>query len=66
MKYTFEECLAYMEITLGCRLLDWQKEMLQNIYDGKEYFYMPPRHYEKKIALKAIELFEELINKENM
>lgn len=65
MRYTFKEYLAYIEITLGCRLLDWQKEILRNFYNGKDWYYMPSRCSGRKIAYKALELLEKIMFEEN-
>lgn len=34
MKRPFETYLAFIEHELGCKLFDWQKDVLFNIYNG--------------------------------
>lgn len=65
MKYTFEEYLAFIENTLKIRIFDWQVYLLRNFYEEKESFFVPLRYKEREIAYKALELLEELMNKEN-
>ena len=36
---TFEDCLDFIENTLGCQLLDYQKIILCNEFEGKHYYY---------------------------
>ena len=38
-KKPFETYLAFIEHELGCKLLDWQKSVLREVYDGKNYRY---------------------------
>ena len=38
-KPTFEQCLDYIEATLGVPLLYWQKHVLRYIYDEKDKPY---------------------------
>ena len=35
MKKPFETYIAFIEHELGCKLFDWQKEVLLHIYDNK-------------------------------
>lgn len=65
MEYTFKGLLDFTENQFGIRLFDWQVYLLRNFYERKESFFVPVRYNGRKIALEAIELFEELINKEN-
>lgn len=64
-KPTFEQCLDHIETTLGCRLLDWQKEALRNFYDGKKMFYAPSRHYGIQIAYDALNELDKFLYEEN-
>ena len=40
---TFEDCIVLIEHELGFPLLTWQKDVLQNIYENKPYYYRPAR-----------------------
>ena len=64
-KPTFEQCLDYIETTLGCKLLDWQKELLQKCYSNQEGCVMLGRRNGKVMYLKAKKLLNELLEKEN-
>lgn len=63
-KPTFEQCLTYIEITFGCKLLDWQKEALRNFYDGKNWFYMPSRCCGRQIVYDALNALDKLLYEE--
>lgn len=64
-KPTFEECLTYIETTLGCQLLDWQKELLQKRYNKEKYYVVLSRYNGRTMYKKAEALLYELLNKEN-
>lgn len=58
MKKPFEDYLAFIENDLGCKLLDWQKIILHEIYDGK-HPVVYRRLGGKFVALRAAELLKE-------
>jgi hypothetical protein len=62
---TFEDCLGFIENTLGCKLLDYQKIILRNTYEGKHYWYYPGRKYGLQLLLEANRILKEEMNKEN-
>ncbi len=64
MKKPFEDCLAFIEHELGCKLLDWQKTVLREIYDGK-YPIVQGRLGGKFVAYRAAEMLKEEMNRDN-
>lgn len=58
MKKPFEESLALIEHELGCKLLDWQKAVLHEIYDGK-YPIVQGRLCGKFTTYRAAEMLQE-------
>ena len=64
-KYTFEDCLDFIEDKLGLQLLSWQKDFLQKMYNCEYVCYMPGRGIGKEIAYEAGEILKELMNEEN-
>lgn len=58
MKKPFEDYLAFIENDLGCKLLDWQKTILHEIYDGK-HPVVYRRLSGKFVALRAAALLKE-------
>ncbi len=64
MKKPFEDYLAFIEYELGCKLLDWQKTVLREIYDGK-YPIVQGRLCGKFVAYRAAELLKEEMNRDN-
>lgn len=65
MKRPFEDYLAFIEHELGCKLLDWQKTILRNEYDGKHYCYHFGRITGKYMLYRAAEILQEEINRDN-
>lgn len=65
MDKTFEDYLSFIEDELGIQLLDWQKEFLQQIYNGKTPYYMPGRAIGRKTVGKAEKILNKLMAKEN-
>lgn len=61
MTMTFRECVILIEKQLGLRLLDWQIDALQMMYEN-EPFYCYPRNRGCGITLfkKAAKLLEEI------
>jgi hypothetical protein len=65
-KPTFEQCLDHIETALGCKLLDWQKEHLQLIYNNPATYIIPARYRGRQMQMRAVKLLTEfLIEKEN-
>lgn len=64
-KYTFEDCLSFIEDKLGLKLLSWQKDFLQKIYNGEYGRYMSGRGTGKKVAYEAQKILKELMEEEN-
>ena len=63
-KLTFEGHLSFIENELSIKLLDWQKEVLQKIYENNPYYFRPARGIGITTLNKAMILLEEL-KKEN-
>lgn len=59
MKKPFEDYLAFIENELGCKLLDWQKTILRNEYDGKHYRYHFGRISGKYVMYQAALMLKE-------
>jgi hypothetical protein len=59
MKKSFEEYLDFIEHELGCKLLDWQKTVLRNEYDGKHYYYNFGRISGKYVVYQAALMLKE-------
>ena len=57
-KKPFEHYLAFIEHELGCKLLDWQKFVLREIYDGK-YPIVQGRLCGKFAIYRAVEMVKE-------
>lgn len=64
-KPTFEQCLDYIETTLGYKLLDYQKELLSKHYNAEKVYFIPGRDYGKTMLKRAQAILNELLNKEN-
>lgn len=66
---TFEDCLFFIENTLGIYLLSWQKEVLQKMYENKPFYYRPCRGIGlttlEKAAILMIEFKKEKIQNES-
>lgn len=62
---TFEDYLDFIENTLGCQLLDYQKIILRNEFEGKHYYYYGGRKYGLQLLLEANHILKEEMNKEN-
>lgn len=58
MKKPFENYLAFIEHELGFKLLDWQKTILREIYDGK-YPIVHGRLCGKFAIYRAAEMLKE-------
>ena len=65
MKKPFKDCLAEIETTLGCKLLDWQRDALYHIYKGRARVIYYGRGNGKMLLHKAEKLLKELMHKEN-
>lgn len=63
MKKPFEDYLAFIENELGCKLLDWQKTVIREIYDGK-YPIVQGRLNGKFAAYRAAEMLYEEMNRD--
>ena len=61
----FKDCIAEIETTLGCKLLDWQKDALYHIYKGRGVSVYRGRGNGKKLLCDAEKLLKELIKREN-
>lgn len=59
MKKPFEDYLAFIENELGYKLLDWQKTILRNEYDGKHYRYHFGRISGKYVVYQAALMLKE-------
>lgn len=64
MKKPFNDCLTEIETTLGCKLLDWQKDILYYIYKGNSAVVYRGRGNGKMLLYKAEKLLKELIRRE--
>lgn len=65
MKPTFEDCITHIETTLGCKLLDWQKDILYYIYKGKSAVVYRGRGNGKMLLYKAEKILKELMKGRN-
>lgn len=63
-KPTFDQCLDYIETTLGYKLLDWHKEYLNMLYKYPNVYIIPARANGITVAMKAEKLLKEFL-KEN-
>lgn len=63
MKKPFEDYLDFLENELGCELLDWQKTVLREIYDGK-YPIVQGWLNGKFAAYRAAEMLYEEMNRD--
>lgn len=64
-KKPFEDYLSFIEHELGCKLLDWQKAILQNEYAGKHYCYHFGRISGKYVLYRAAQILEEEMARDN-
>ena len=64
MKKSFEAYLAFIENELGCKLLDWQKTILRNEYEGKHYCYNFGRISGKYVLYQAARMLKEEIDRD--
>lgn len=64
MKKPFEDYLTFIENELGCKLLDWQKQVLRNEYEGKHYHYHFGRISGKYVLLEASRMLKEEMNRD--
>lgn len=65
MKKSFEDYLTFIEHELGTPLLDWQKTILRNEYDGKHYCYHFGRISGKYVVHQAALMLKEEIARDN-
>lgn len=65
MKKPFETYLAFVEHELGCKLLDWQKVVLRNEYEGKHCCYYSGRISGKYVLLRAVQLLKEEMDRDS-
>lgn len=59
MKKPFEDYFTFIEHELGTPLLDWQKTVLRNEYDGIHYCYHFGRISGKYVLHRAAEMLKE-------
>jgi hypothetical protein len=64
MKKPFEHYLTFIEHELDCTLLDWQKTVLREIYDGK-YPIVQGRLCGKFAVYRAAEFLKEEMDRDN-
>lgn len=64
MKRPFENYLAFIEHELGCKLFDWQKTVLREIYDGK-YPIVQGRLCGKFAAYRAALILKEEMDRDS-
>ena len=62
-KRAFEEYLNMIEFQIGIRLLDWQKTILQEVYDGKHIVYTG-MHNGKTVLCEASRMLKEEMNRD--
>lgn len=55
---TFEGGLAYIEDELGVTLLDWQKEVLQAVYERRPVYYFPSKGCGRGTVMHALKILE--------
>lgn len=65
MKQPFENYLAFIEHELGTPLLDWQKTILRNEYEGKHYCYNFGRITGKHVLYQAALMLKEEIARDS-
>ena len=63
MKKPFEDYLAFIENELGCKLLDWQKKALRDIYNGRLPYVFGLRNG-KYVMCQATQLLVEEIKRD--
>lgn len=63
-KKPFEHYLAFVENELGCKLFDWQKTLLREIYDGKHPI-IQGRLCGKVAAYRAAEMLKAEMDRDN-
>ena len=56
---SFEECINYIENKISCELLNYQKQVLRNEYEGKHYCYHFGRISGKYMLYCAILILKE-------
>ena len=64
MKKPFEDYITFIENELGCKLLDWQKQILRNEYEGKHYCYHFGRISGKYVLYRAAKLLKEEMDRD--
>lgn len=63
-KYTFEEYLSFIEDQLGIQLLDYQKYILEKIYNSEYVYFIPARTMCRENLFQAQKILKELIEEE--
>lgn len=63
-KPTFEQYLNFIEGQLDIRLLDWQKTILREVYNGKHIMYTGMRNG-KMVLYKAARILKEEMDRDN-
>lgn len=54
----FEDCLAFVESIIGIELLDWQKEVLQDVYERRPAYYFPSKGCGRGTVMHALKILE--------
>ena len=67
MKRSFEEHLDFIENKLGVKLFDYQKQLLREAYECKNYYfhYAPGRLYGLSILREVMKILMEQTKEEN-
>lgn len=61
----FEHYLAIIEDALECKLFDWQKDVLRDLYNGNHRYICYARHAGLRVLDMAILMLYYLMEKEN-
>lgn len=56
----FEDKIEYIEMVLGLKLLDWQKEALKQVDEGKEMIWIPGKASGRTVYMKAVKILRSL------
>ena len=62
---SFEECIDFIENTMGLELWESQKALLHKQYECKHYYYSPSRMQGLHILYQAMQILKEQMEKEN-
>ena len=65
MKKSFEDCITFIEESLECKLLDYQKDVLRHIYNGDNFYWYPGRAIGLTQLRRAAKILYEEMLKEN-